>query len=310
MSHNPLTTARINRAVYDLRHWKITLLVGTVFVLFRFLSGRDLRGGRKTDATFFRGARAVRGGWWASAPGSVRMLVRFAAIGLLWLWTVNRTLVVVLAIAGAGVGAWLLVRAIRVRQHERRVLAPLWGAVAGIIGVPVNEPPRAWLSVPADLSQDGAEIVVGLLAADSKDDQRVNHLLILFSQRFGHPFVARVDYARRLVHLRFRPDEPQLWPPVAEVLGVGDGELAADWLTMPDDIEVETAAIIVRLPDDVIDDEPVTDRLRTLVNQRFRGEWVSKTERERRRVVLTRKRPEPEPPKTVDWLTYQEPSRN
>jgi hypothetical protein len=302
VSNNPLTTARINRIVYDLRHWKITLVVGTVFLVTRFVVGRDLRGGRKTDATFFRRARLVRGRWWASAPGWQRAGIRFAALGGVWLWFTHPVVVVVLAVLGAAGAGWRGMRAWRTRRHEKRVLEPLWGAVAGIIGVPADEPPRAWLNIPKDMNAPGAPITVGLLAADSKDDQRVNHLLILFSQRFGREFVADVDYARRLVHLHYRPEEPAIWTPVARILGVDPGELADDWLTMPAAIEADTAAIVVSLPDHVVDDEPLADNLETLVNQRFRGRWAAHPDRARRQIVMRRKRPIPEPPTRVDFL--------
>lgn len=329
MSNNPLTTARINRTVYDLRHWKLTLFVGTVFVVTRFVVGRDLRGGRKTDATFFRRARRVRGRWWASAPGWQRSGIRWGAVFLVWLWFTNPVVVVVLAVVGVAFAVWRGVRVWRTRRHEKRVLDPLWGAVAGIIGVPVDEPARAWLNIPADMNAEGATIVVGLLAADSKDDQRVNHLLILFSQRFGREFVADVDYARRLVHFHYRPGEPPIWPAVARILGVDPGELADDWMTMPADpsvldltpaqiakvapeelVKVETASVTVSLPIDVVDDGPIVDALETLANQRFRGDWEAVPDRARRYVVLRRKKRIPEPPTRVDFLAeYPQPER-
>ncbi|MGH9380814.1 MAG: hypothetical protein ACRD2Z_09405 [Thermoanaerobaculia bacterium] len=307
MSNNPITTARVGKVVYDIRHWKLTLLVLVVFFLGRFLSGRRLvRGGRSTDAKFWRGARRVHGSWWASLPGVARVGLRLAVVGLvpLWVYAGWQWLIVAGVVVVAGV-VWVGVRQIREERHLDAHVRPVWPAVAGIIGVPVEDNPSAWLEVPADLDAEGAQITVGLRAAATDDEKRVAHLVTLFSQRLDRRMSAKVDYAGRVVHLAPRPAEPVIWPAVADILGVPVADLAADWLTVPAGVQDKAdlkAEIVVRLPDDVIDDEPITESLKVLVNQRFAGEWLVKTDRQARRATLRRKPPEAVPPRLVDFL--------
>lgn len=305
---NPLTTARINKTVYDLRHWKLTLTVMCVFVLFRFFSGRNLKGGgRSTDAKFFRSARRVHGSWWNSTPGVVRLGVRLGVIVLLGLLVTGHYVIVAVAgVAGCAGLVWAGIRQLREERHLDDHVRPVWPAVAAIIGVSPDEHPSAWLDVPADLTAPDAEITVGLRTADNDDDRKVRALTTLFEQRLGAPMASRIDYTRRLVRLFVRPPEPAIWPAVANALKVPTSDLAADWLTVGpgvDDAEDLQAAITVRLPNDLIDDRPVTEALKTLVNARYAGEWLVKTDRQARKVTLRRKPPERIPPRMVDFLT-------
>lgn len=304
--NNPTTTGRIAGVVYDLRHWKLTLLVGIPMVLTRFLVGRDLRGGRKTDATFLRKARMRPGGWWGSAPGWLRAVLRIGFVVGTVAWFAGYQGFVVTA----GVVTFLMIAAVIVRRwcqhrYEKRVLYPVWPAVAGIIGVDERMPPSAWLDIPRDMSIPDAEIVIGLREADTKDEARVAALVRLFDQRFERRHIAKIDYGQRLVFLRLRPDEPAVWPAVAAALEVDDTELAAAWLTMPEDIDDPDARIRIRLPRDIIDDRTVVQNLKTLVGQRFGGEWDARSNRRAGHVTLTRKRPTPEPPKLVDWFDFE-----
>jgi hypothetical protein len=319
MSDNPLTTARINRTVYDLRHWKLTLLVWFLFLIGRFVSGRNLRGGgRTTDARFVRGARRVHGTWYNRLPGAARLGIRCAVLGLLplWLWGGTPWLIAALVV-GSALLVWVGLRQLAEERHLDRNVRPVWPAVAGIIGVDAEDNPSAWLDVPGDLDLPGAEIVVGLRAADAEDERRVAHLVTLFTQRLGVAMAATVDYAGRTVHLFRRPPEPAIWPAVADILGVPASDLAGDWLALDpgrhddgtprppadfDDKKNLTATVAVRLPDDLVDDEPVTESLKVLCNQRFAGDWLVKTDRQKRRATLRRKPPEPVPPKRVDLL--------
>lgn len=314
MSSNPITTGRIGRRVYDLRHWKLTLFVAVVIgiptLVFRVLSGRNLmRGGRSTDATFFHSARETRKNWWDDLSGAARAGVRLLVVVGVWLWFVASTVVYILAGIELVVVVCVAVRKYRERQHEKMVLRPVWPAVAGIIGIPEDQPPTRWLDIPRsmvdDPTADDAEITVGLRAADAEDERRVAALVQLFDQRFGVPHYGSVDYARRLVHLRVRPDEPTIWPAVASVLGVNPACLASEWLHVSDNPHANGAQIFVHLPVEVIDDGPLADDLRTLIRQRFSGEWVVVPNRETRCVVLTRKAPEPEPPTSVDFFTFE-----
>lgn len=293
------------RTVYAVRHWRLTLAIWLLMLFGRFIAGRDLRhGGRKTDATFFRSARRIHGSWWATRPGVVRLAVRLAALGLLPLWACGGKVWLGLA-AGLGLAAvvWVGVRQIRQERHLDAHVRPVWPAVAGIIGVPAEESPAAWLDVPADLAADGAEITVGLRAASADDERRVAHLVTLFTQRLGIRMAARVDYAARLVHVFPRRPEPAVWPAVAQILGVPAEHPAEAWLTVEDGVQDKanmSAAVTVRLPDDLVDDEPVTESLQVLIEQRYPGEWSVKTDRQKRRAVLRHKPPVPVPPRMVD----------
>jgi hypothetical protein len=307
MPRNPLTTGRIGRVVYGLRHWKLTLFVAVVIYLpllvTRFVVGRDLRGGRTTDAVFVRGARDVRAGWWANQAGAVRAALRIAVVAAVLLWWVNRPLVIVVGCLALVVVVWRVVLHYLALWHERTVLKPVWPAVAGIIGVPDTTPPRQWLDIPHNMAKDpDAEIVVGLRSADADDERRVAALVQLFDQRFGGPFMGAVDYARRLVHIRPRPDEPNIWPAVASILGVDPAELAANWCEVDVDPDSDSGKVRVRIPATTINQDPLIAALKTLVSQRFGGEWAAKSNRVERFVDLHRKRPIPDPPKFVDFL--------
>lgn len=312
---NPLTTARINRVVYDIRHWKLTLVVLVLVTLpalmFRFLAGRNMwGGGRSTDATFLHRATAERRGWWNDLPGAARAGFRIAAIAAVVLWFVAPVVVLAAATLELVVVGLSAYRRTRELLHERRILRPVWPAVAGIIGIPDNQPPARWLDIPREMltaPTPDTEITVGLRAADPDDDRRVATLVQLFDQRYGRRHYGWVDYASRLVHIGLRPVEPPIWPAVANVLGVED-ELAADWLMTytPGAEEPNDRRIVVRLPDDVVNNVPIRDELSRLINQQFPGEWESRVERPTdrlpARVVLKPKPPKPEPPKFVDFL--------
>lgn len=307
-------------------HWKAIILTGLVvfplLFVWRLLSGRNLfGGGRTTDATFTRGARSVRKGWWNDLPGVVRAGFRIAVIAGLLLWFVAPALVIAMVVLELLVTVASVVRRVRERRHERHVLRPVWPAVAGIIGVPDTEPPARWLDIPSTYRDNpthpDAEITVGLRAADADDERRVRDLVTLFSQRNSVAHYGRVDYASRLVHIRARPVEPYCWPAVANVLGVDSGALAQEWVTVPDDIN-PGAQIVVTLPSDVVNNVPIRDELARVINQQFPGEWSSRVDRATdttpARVVLTRKAPPPTPPNFVDFLAehpdYQQQEAN
>lgn len=318
MSHNPITTARVGRIVYDLRHWKLTLvvavLVGIPTLVFRVLSGRNIfGGGRSTDATFWRRAVSVRKSWWNDLPGAARAGLRLAAVAALWLWFVAPWIVitvVALELVVVGLSCW---RRFRELLHERTVLRPVWPAVAGIIGIPETEPPSRWLDIPPRDEDhiESWEITVGLRAADADDERRVRDLVTLFNQRYqGTAHFGWVDYAARLVHIKVRPAEPAIWPAVANILGVSPAELSERWLQVePEAYGKEPGAKVrVNLPVDAVSYAPFSQDLSRLVNQAFEGEWTAHVYRADYakgvppRVVLTRQAPPATPPKFVDFL--------
>jgi DNA translocase FtsK/SpoIIIE-like protein len=308
MSHNPTTTAKVNGIVYDIRHWKLTLAV-LVFVtlpllVFRILLGRDLRGGRTTDATFFRSARQVRGHWWASVAGWKRAAVRIAALTAAWLWFAARGAFIAVVVVGLLLLAWFGWRRWKAYRYEKNVLRPVWPAVAGIIGIPEIEPPAAWLDVQPDKAPTGSPyIVVGLREADADDHRRIDDLIRLFNQRYGVPHTGHVDYANRLAKLVLRPAEPDVWPAVARILGVGHAELACDWLELPDDLEADGAQIAVRLPADTMDDAIRAGELQKLFGQRSSAKWRPTIDHITRTVTF---RHIPKPPGHVAFADYSD----
>lgn len=323
MSGNPITTARIGQRVYDIRHWKLTVVVFFLYwvPLFvgRVLSGRNLRGGgRTTDATFFRGANSHPRGWWNNLPGVVRAAVRLAVVGGVVLWVVGyRPVVVTAGVLLLVVVGWRVVVAWLARLHEKRVLRPVWPAVAGIIGAPADERPSKWLDIPPahtdphNTAPDPA-IAVMLRAADADDERRIAALVQLFEQRFSRRYVGSVDYAARVGMVSTRPAEPPVWPAVAAVVGVPATVMAHQWLVVDDDTTTPGAVMRVRLPDDVIDETDILSDLTKVAQQRFGGEWACVVKVAEwplvdgmgpvRQVVVSRKKPPPAPPAFVDFL--------
>lgn len=299
--NNPITTGKINGIVYDLRHWKWTLFVlltyWPVVLLCRLVSGRNMwGGGRTTDATFLRGARVVRRGWWADLSGAARAALRLAVIAAVVVWFRAPNLVIGVGVVALVVVGWLGFRRFQAWHHERTVLAPVWPAVAGIIGISEDEPPARWLDIPRDMATTDpatpppldSMISVGLRPADADDEHRVDALVQLFDQRFGRSHIGVVDYAKRLVFIHTRPAEPDEWPAVAAAIGVRPSAPAADWLKIPAD--PTTNPIVVQLRADVRDDEQAAERLVTLFDQRHNTPHVADIDHARR-LVLVRLRP-------------------
>lgn len=149
----------------------------------RLLSGRDMDGERRTDATFFKGGRRVldgvegRVGPWSYRPGWQRAASRLTTLGSLgaggWFyWTEPEQTLRTLEYGGAGAGGLLLtgaaVHAVRSRgQRElmREWVEPLHLALAGPLGIPEATRPRSYLHVPLNFSDDDAEIRVDLPVA-------------------------------------------------------------------------------------------------------------------------------------------------
>jgi hypothetical protein len=322
-------STRIGAASYYLRHPKALVLFVVMWVivavptlLWRTITGQNLfGGGRSTDATFTRRAVSTRKGWWNNLPGVKRAALRCCGVAVLWLWTIAPVVVYILLGLELVVVALSTARRLKEELHERRMLRPVWPAVAGIIGIPEVEPPSRWLDIPESMRTDptapDAEITVGLRAADADDERRVEHLVALFDQRFGVPHHGTVDYAARLVHIRVRQPEPYCWPAVANILGLdASRELAGNWLDIPDELDAG-AVITVYIPQDAVSITPFSTALTTLINQQFKGEWAAKVEPAQlvpqprpACVRLIRKAPKPTPPKFVDFLAehpdYQE----
>lgn len=321
---------------YVMRRPFRTLFVVALFGLFRFLSGRDIiRGGRRTDATFLRPARKVRGSVWHRLPGVARLVVRLVLlVVLIACLRGDQVLAILVGVALLAGWVWAGVRQLREDRHHARHVAPVWPAVASILQVDQDEDPTRWLDIPGPLeTPESTPVTVGLPAGFHDDDRRVDMLANLFTQRLGHTVSSRINYQARVVEFRRRPDEPDIWPAIADVLDVRASELADEWVTISPYIEdgsdsadaelpatdrkalaeqrKQDATVVVSLPVTVVDHEPIVDNLITLVNQRYGGgKWSARTDRVKRQVRLYREKPTPVPPTNVDFLAehpdYQE----
>ncbi|MFH0246372.1 pRL2-11 [Streptomyces sp. HK10] len=162
----------------------------------RLLSGREMDGVQRTDATFFkRGSRVLDGadgrvGPWAYRPGWQRAAARVTGLGAIgaggWsYWTdPEQTLQVLQYGVGAAGGLLLtggLVHAVRNRgQRElmREWIEPLHLALAGPLGIPAATRPRSYLHIPANFSDDDAEIRIDLPVDLTFNEQVVAEMVI------------------------------------------------------------------------------------------------------------------------------------
>lgn len=327
----------INLAVWDYlwRYKWLTLPLLMVLLVFRFVSGRRMfAGGRSTDATFWRQAREVRAGWYANQRGVVRLGLRCATLGALLLWAFAPAWFYVLLGLGAVWAVWAGLRRHRRREHDRLMVAPVWPAVAGIIGVPASQPGSRWVDIPDPAPEREDEpvgentgrvrglvrrvrrqpgtavavprpdepILVGLRAADAGDDRRVAELVRLFDQRYGRAHHGRIDHTRRLVLITPRPAEPAYWPSVARILDVGADALADRWMRVeypPPGGRATGPRVTVSVPYGTPLEE-ACKALRGLLHDVYGGEWQSDDpRREARELVLYPRPPEPTPPAHV-----------
>lgn len=141
-------------------------------VLFRFVTGRDLNGGYKTDHKWAKPGTKImsadgRATRWAHQPmrrrAGLRLLGLFAVLALLAgpLFSVagtTQTLRVLVWLALLAFG-WIAYERARKYAHRREVLAPLAVALAQRIGDSrYIHDPRQWIEVPVDV-QDGTTTV-------------------------------------------------------------------------------------------------------------------------------------------------------
>lgn len=154
-------------------------------ILFRFVSGRDLDGIERTDATFFqKGTISVRPhitrpSRWSMLPGYVRVVVRFACVAVAFysakwhaqdrdnqvivMWSIIGFVFVVFA------GWWMVrtgrrtVASVRARRVLRQWIRPLHFALYGVLNVPRETDPLSYIDVPANFERDDEAIIrIGL----------------------------------------------------------------------------------------------------------------------------------------------------
>lgn len=283
------------------KHWKLLLAVWVAAVTWRFVAGAVMIRSRATDATYVHAARVVRGGWWAERAGWVRQAARLGPLAA-WIawhtWSAVGTALVSAAVLG--LAAWWGLRRWRESQRERVWLAPMWPAIAQVLGdVASTAPPRSWVQLHSDPRDADATITVGLPPRTGDDRPVVAALTTILDQRLGAGrWTPEVDHAGRVVVFSHRPEDPEVWEAMAAVLRLDRDALAGDWLTLPEgDLADQDARVVVTLPVGLPDDRRVVEELAALAQARFPGEWTYRTSLTDRTVVLAHKAPPaPTPP--------------
>ncbi|MDJ0346964.1 pRL2-11 [Streptomyces sp. H10-C2] len=153
---------------------------GAVFTIGRLLSGRDMDGEQRTNATFLRSGTRVRDGVQGRVgpmsyrPGWQRAAARVTTGGALgvggWAyWLDPEQTLQALQYGGAAAGGLVMtggmVHAVRTRGRRelmREWVMPLHLALAEPLGLPLATRPRTYLHVPANFSDDDAEIRIDL----------------------------------------------------------------------------------------------------------------------------------------------------
>ncbi|MGH3926107.1 MAG: hypothetical protein ACRDTT_25145 [Pseudonocardiaceae bacterium] len=296
------TAGVVARGLMWLRHWRIMLTLAAGRALWLFVSGQVLLSSRRTDATWWHRARKVRGGWWASLAGWARCATRWSPLLLFVGWRIDPVWTVAVTVLLVVVVVRVTVARVRQAVNDARWLLPMWPAIVRILGSSVADaPPRSWVEMPADPRAPDAEIVVGLPDDSGDDRPKVADLRKLFEQRLEvGRWIADVDHVGRLVTFRQLPPDPELWAPVASILGLDPDDRPAQWLDLPDDPADKAAEVRIYLPDHLADDAGAIERLRLLADQRLPGSWAAKPDSPNRVVVLRHKPPEPKPPALVD----------
>ncbi|MFJ8676794.1 pRL2-11 [Streptomyces sp. NPDC093589] len=167
-----------------------------VMTIGRLLSGREMDGVKRTDATFFKSGKRVlhgvegRVGVWAYRPGWQRATARVASLGAVggggWsYWTDPEQTLQALEVGGGAAGGLVLagglVQAVRHRgQRElmREWITPLHLALVDPLGIPEATRPRSYLHIPANFNDDDAEIRIDLPVNLQFNEQAVAEMIV------------------------------------------------------------------------------------------------------------------------------------
>ncbi|MEU5430782.1 pRL2-11 [Streptomyces olivoreticuli] len=164
--------------------------------LGRFVSGRELDGVRRTNATFFkRGSRVLDGvedrvGRWSYLPGWQRSGIRQLGVGAaagggLGYWADPEQTVNALQYGGVAAGGLVVaggvLHVVRNRgQAElmREWVEPLHLALMDPLGIPSGTRPRDYLHIPKNFSDDDAEIRIDLPVNLQFNEQKVAEMVV------------------------------------------------------------------------------------------------------------------------------------
>lgn len=177
----------------------------------RFLSGREMDGIARTDATFTKAGiwpvdgvkgRIPRSSYW---PGWRRAGGRVLSLGALagggWsYWQDPEQTLQSLEMGGAGLGGLLVaggvVQTIRgrgMREHTREWVQPLHEALAHPLGIPPAARPASYLHIPKNFNDDDAQIKIDLPVALRFDEAKVAEMIVKKLALQGVSFAWKYD---------------------------------------------------------------------------------------------------------------------
>lgn len=195
------------------------LIVTAIVVISRFISGRDLDGMRRTNATFLRHADAdltehQRATRWAHRRQAERAGIRLAAsviaLALAWGMLFHRFAtelgaVIVSAVTVTFIGIRITRKAITAKHHFR-VTNPMYRTVARHIGLPHGDVPSHHLVIPRDYRTNAKATVrmnVGPHWAGTPGEKRLVTQIV--TNRLGHgDWTAHFDQSTHMPYVEFR----------------------------------------------------------------------------------------------------------
>lgn len=196
-----------------------------IVYMSRFISGRDLDGLRRTNATFLRHADTdltphKRASRWAHRRHADRALLRItvAGIALAFAWGImmHRT-VTLLSTASVTFALlcliiWRGIVAVRLARHNWRFVRPMWRTVAPYLGHAAGHPHTRYMSVPRDFRTNEKAVIRVTLNNEWEgiDGQRRNVTKIIANRLGGEwsPYFAQHEFPP---YLEFRklPQPPE-----------------------------------------------------------------------------------------------------
>ncbi|MGW0703029.1 pRL2-11 [Streptomyces sp. NPDC002867] len=191
-----------------------------LFGFGRFLSGRDMDGVRRTNATFLKSGTSVldgvdgRVGPMSYRPGWQRAAARVTGAGAIagggWsYWIDPEQTLEALQYGAAGAGGLLLaggvIHAVRTRGRRelmREWIEPLHLALADPLGIPPATRPRSYLHIPQNFSDDDAEIRIDLPVNLKFNEQAVTEMVVKKLALQGVSFSWKYDGRRPYVTVK------------------------------------------------------------------------------------------------------------
>ncbi|MFF4821273.1 hypothetical protein ACFY2K_42600 [Kitasatospora sp. NPDC001309] len=201
----------------------------------------------------------------------------------------------------------------------------LWVAVKSGLHLPEEAEQADWLTVPQHLDADGAQVRLRLPVEFLGTDRDRAWLDEIVNMRLPGDWVSAWHLmggahsatwtAKPVREIReLLGDEatygPSLWAALRITLRLPEEDLLWDWLTIPETLAEEDAAVLLGLPLSFVGSDSEKIALDAMVNSRLPGEWVSAWQLmgAEHHVTWTHKpkpKPKPEPPADVDFLSEE-----